>query len=640
MLTLPMQTDQFWTSLDGQILSLKAKQDAVALTLAFWPRNPQEFDFLKANLTTLRFTERSSLARIGIEMLLRGKPKVDGNRITLEAEAFLYDQSFPNAPYWKKLLRPGTPVGRLFYAPASAKLSSTQIWEAIKANQLKLPETISIDSSGRVFFTPHAVSYTLNPRLQRINFEHIVSGYAGRSFIDKVQVRHDASPLTIPPRSGILTGCSMYLKEHYVVLNPGEGNFGLHTSAVLLDPIKTFGTNIMLEVYNTGDHPVVNPMVSVEIFRAPPYSDPEVKTLAKKRQRLLGTAQSLFKCLDEFPARDTGAPAPKTRITVRGQSATMENRTIFVRANDEELRKLLEGEVCPVGSLTMIQAVDTAPEDADTLIVDYFPDLLEHMELITRLADIKLKRIIFRRASRTHGYFLSSNAHARLDTFYNLGIKVYWYDELTKDLYLHTYKRDHGFFVREETARKFQESTILAFYGSAVGLDQADTDRISSLVDKLTGFLGGNLGVLTGGGGGVMRLATDQAREKGALTGACFLELEAQPPELGVDFFNTFQENSRHFRQKWFEAADFCIFNVGGVGTLEEIGIELCNLKLGIRPRVPYVFFNAKFWGSLRAQVEQMISDKRAPAWMADYILFTDDPDEVVRFYRRKLQVL
>lgn len=640
MLIAPMQTDQFWTSQDGQILTLKTKQDTVALTLAFWPRNPQEFEFLKANLTQLRFTERSSLARIGIETLLRGEPKVDGNRLTLEAEAFLYDQSFPNAPYWKKLLRPGTPVGRLFYAPASAKLTSAQIWEAIKANQLKLPETISIDSSGRVFFRPHAVNYTLNPRLQRINFDHIVSGYAGRSFIDKVQVRHDASPLAIPPQSGILTSCSMYLKEHFVVLNPGEGNFGLHTSAVLLDPIKTFGTNIMLEVYNTGDHPVVNPMVSVEIFRAPPHTDPEAKTLTKKRQRLLGTAQSLFKCLDEFPARETGAPAPKTRVTVRGQSSTMENRTILVRANDEELRKMLDGEACPVGSRTMIQAVDAAPPDVDTLVVDYFPDLLEHVELITRLADLKLKRIIFRRASRTHGYFLSSNAHARLDTFYSLGIKVYWYDELTKDLYLHTYKREHGYFVREEMARKFQECTILAFYGSAVGLNQADTDRISALVDKLTGFLGGNLGVLTGGGGGVMRLATEQAREKGALTGACFLELEAQPPELGVDFFNTFQENSRHFRQKWFEAADFCIFNVGGVGTLEEIGIEMCNLKLGIRPRVPYVFFNAKFWGSLRAQIEQMITDKRAPAWMADYILFTDDPDEAVRFYRRKLQVL
>ena len=635
-----MNENQFWHSTDGQILTVKNKgTNSVALTLAFWPRNPAEMDFLKAHLTELKFTERSSLARIGIEMLLQGAPAVDGHRIVLEAEAFIYDANFPNAPYWKKLLRSGTPVGRLFYAPAAAKLSTGEIWSAIKANDLKLPNTISIDSRGRVFLTPHQVSYTLSSKLQRLNFEHIVSGNAGRNFLDKVQVRHDASPLTIPPRSGILTSCSMYLKEHFVVLNQGEGNFGLHTSAILLDPIKTFGTNVMLEIYNTGDQPVVNPMVSVDIFRAPPFADPEVKTLTKKRERLLSTASHLYKCLENNPPKDTTEARPKTKITVRGQSATMENRAVLVRAN-EDLKKFLEGDACPVGSRTMIQALDNAAPDADTLIVDYFPDLLEHIELLTRIGDVKLKSIIFRQASRTHGYFLSSNAHARLDTFSAIGIKVYWYDDITKDLYIHTYKKDHGFFVREETARKFQESTILAFYGSAVGIEQADTDRITRLVEQLTGFIGPNVGVLTGGGGGVMRLATDQARSKGALTGACFLELEAQPPELGVDFFNTFQESSRHFRQKWFEAADFCIFNVGGVGTLEEIGIEMCNLKLGIRPRVPYVFFNSKFWGDLRRQVRTMISTKRAPAWIGDYILFTDDPDEVVRFYRKTLQVL
>ncbi len=143
-------------------------------------------------------------------------------------------------------------------------------------------------------------------------------------------------------------------------------------------------------------------------------------------------------------------------------------------------------------------------------------------------------------------------------------------------------------------------------------------------------FLAGELVFQRAGGG----------RGKGALTGACFLELEAQPPELGVDFFNTFQETSRHFRQKWFEAADFCIFNVGGIGTLEEVGIELCNLKLGIRPRTPYVFFGSGFWRDLRKQFYTMIAQKRAPAWMKDYVLFTDDPDEVLRFYRKTLQVL
>ncbi len=635
-----MNPDQFWVSQDGQILSVKNKDEqTVSLTLGFWPRNPVEFEFLKSQLAALKFSERSSMARIGIEMLTHGSPHVDGNRLELEADAFIFDLSFPNASYWKKLLRVGSPTGRLYYAPASAKLTTAEIWDAIKDNRLKLPNTISIDRLGRVFLTPHQVNYTLNPKLQRLNFERIVSGNAGRNYLDRVQLRHDSSPLAVQPHSGILTSCSMYLKEHFVVLNQGEGNFGIHTSAVLLDPIKTFGTNVMLEIYNTGDQPIVNPVVSVDVFRAPEASDPEFKTLTKKRQRLLSTATSLYHCLDTSPPRDIAEAHPRAKVTVRGQSSTMENRCVLVRANDE-LKKLLEGEVCPVGSRTMIQALDAAPEHADTLILDYFPDLLEHIELVTRIGDAKVKRLIFRKASRTHGYFLSSTAHARLDMFDAMGLQIHWYDELTKELYTHVYKKDHGFFVREEMSRKFQESTILAFYGSAVGLDQADTDRISSLVDKLMTFIGHNLGVLTGGGGGVMRLATDQARGKGALTGACFLELEAQPPELGVDFFNTFQESSRHFRQKWFEAADFCIFNVGGVGTLEEIGIELCNLKLGIRPRVPYIFFNAKFWGDLRHQVNHMIATKRAPAWMADYILFTDDPDEVVAFYRKKLQVL
>ena len=634
-----MNPDQFWTSQDGQILAVKNKdENSVTLTLGFWPRNPAEMQFFRAHSAVLKFTERSSLARIGIEMLTKAGPRVEGNRLELEADAFLFDASFPNAPYWKKLMRVGAPVGRLFHAPAAAKLSTAEIWTALQENRLKLPNTISIDSRGRVFLTPHQVSYTLSQRLARADFERVVGGTAGRSFLDRVQIRHDAAPLTIVPRSGILTSCSMYLKEHFVVLNQGEGNFGIHTSAVLLDPIKTFGTNVMLEIYNNGDQPVVNPMVSVDLFRAPEASDPEFKSLARKRTRLLATAIELYRCLEENPQREASEARPRTKITVKGQSATMENHAFFLKAGDEVKKVLNGGNAC--GYRTMIQALDSGPENADTLVLDYFPNLLEEIELVTRLSDLKLRRIIFRKASRTHGYFLSSNAHARLDTFEAIGVQVYWYDELTKDLYRHTYKKEHGFFVREEVARKFQESTILAFYGSAIGLEAEDTQRISALVDKLTTFIGTNLGVLTGGGGGVMRLASDQARAKGALTGACFLELEAQPPELGVDFFNTFQESSRHFRQKWFEAADFCICNVGGVGTLEEVGIELCNLKLGIRPRVPYVFFNARFWTDLRRQLRTMIKTKRAPAWMLDYVLFTDDPDEVVAFYRKKLQVL
>ncbi len=640
-----MNPHAFWTGADGRILSIRRKDArTLVLTLAFAPRNPAEWEFMRLHAPALRFTERSTLARIGIEMITQGAPHADGKRLLLDAEAFLYDDSFPNAPYWPQLLRPGVAVGRLFHAPQEARLNSAQIWEAIQANRLKLPNTISIDRHGQVFLTPHALTYTLNPRLTRPAFERLVSGDAGRGFIDKVQVRHEATPISIAPRSGILTSCSMYLKEHYVVLNPGEGNFGIHTGAVLLDPVKTAGTNIMLEIYNHGDQPVVNPMVSVAVYRAPEPDAAPARNQARRRRQDVTAARALYHCLDANPiAAGAPAPRPRTHIVVEGQSSTMANPSLLVdSATFAALREKPASAALgrTAGHATMIQAMDAAPAGADTLLVDYFPNLLEHAELLTRLGKIPLRRLVFRRPSRTHGFFLSSNAHARLDTLDALGIKVYWFNPELGDLYLHTYKKGHGFFIREEMVKRFQEATILAFYGSAVGLDGAQTSRISALIDKLAGFMGPNVGVLTGGGGGVMRLATDQAREKGALTGACFLELEAQPPELGVDFFNTFQETSRHFRQKWFEVADFCVFNVGGVGTLEEVGIELCNLKLGIRPRVPYVFLDRAYFAPLRQQIQRMVQEKRAPAWMLDYILFTDDADEVLHFYRKKLQVL
>ena len=68
-----MSPEQFWTSQDGQILTVKSKDErTVSLALAFWPRNPAEFDFMKSRIGDLKYTERSSLARIGIEMQAQG----------------------------------------------------------------------------------------------------------------------------------------------------------------------------------------------------------------------------------------------------------------------------------------------------------------------------------------------------------------------------------------------------------------------------------------------------------------------------------------------------------------------------------------------------------------------------------------
>ena len=42
-----MQPDEFWTSQDGQVLAVRPQGDdqPLSLTLAFWPRDNQEWTF-------------------------------------------------------------------------------------------------------------------------------------------------------------------------------------------------------------------------------------------------------------------------------------------------------------------------------------------------------------------------------------------------------------------------------------------------------------------------------------------------------------------------------------------------------------------------------------------------------------------
>ena len=94
---------------------------------------------------------------------------------------------------------------------------------------------------------------------------------------------------------------------------------------------------------------------------------------------------------------------------------------------------------------------------------------------------------------------------------------------------------------------------------------------------------------------------------------------------------------------KWFEIASFPIFNVGGLGSLEELGITLCNMKLSIIEPVPVILFDTEnggsFWNGAREQVVEMVRQGRAPAWAADSIVITGDPQAVIRIYRERLQL-
>ena len=230
-----------------------------------------------------------------------------------------------------------------------------------------------------------------------------------------------------------------------------------------------------------------------------------------------------------------------------------------------------------------------------------------------------------------------------MQEYHAFGVDVYWVCGLNQRLMVHTMRDGKGYFVDIDRLADFHKSMLFAFYGSTLRLSDAGVERLGRLMDALVSFWGRNIGIVTGGGSGVMEMANTLARQRGILSGANYLDITDQAMTTDVDFCQVFQATCRHSRQKWFEIASFPIFNVGGLGSLEELGITLCNMKLSIMERVPVILFDtegaAGFWTGLERQVAEMVRRGKAPAWAADNLVITDDPMTVIRTYRERLQL-
>ncbi|MGD2188202.1 MAG: LOG family protein, partial [Desulfobacterales bacterium] len=282
-------------------------------------------------------------------------------------------------------------------------------------------------------------------------------------------------------------------------------------------------------------------------------------------------------------------------------------------------------------------------DSSAVLAIKYFPNLLEHRDLINLACEGKIRALYFFEPSCEHGPFLSQLDHNRLQEYHAFGIEVYWVSGLNGCLMVHTMRDGMGYFVLPERLADFHKSMLFAFYGSNRRLSEEGEARLGNLMDALIAFWGQSIGIVTGGGSGVMEQANTLARTRGILSGANFLDITDQSMTTDVDFCQVFQATCRHSRQKWFEVASFPIFNVGGLGSLEELGITLCNMKLSILEPVPVILFDTEgrkgFWNGIDNQINEMITRSRAPDWIRDHIVITDDPDDVIDAYRNRLQL-
>ncbi len=610
---------------------------------------------LKAHPEHIVFSERSRIARLGIQ--ITGDPPtieqlVDDN-LVLTQTASAVIPGYPGLDRLASFFDQGLPIGRMVFCDPDALLSSEEVMEAIERSELKLPASTAISSDGSIIITPHKVVCDLRHDIDTQIFDRILLSEDGREMLNRYQIARSVPNLILPPDEGVITTCSMYLNEHYVVLQSGF-SLGRNLPATVLDPIKTRGIRIYLEIINGTPHTIVNPLISARIYGAPKSGTTERRKARSNNHR--GYRFEDFKKLENrWKAKPTGAchfidnpiavikPSsgglPKAQMATNGPKGKCKVSEAHCSTARSDYSRLSQ---CPhIYATSRIQ--NFIKKKPVILALRYFPNLVEHRDIVNLAAEGKVKALYFFEASCDHGPFLSQEDHARLQEYHAFGVDIYWVCGLNQRLMVHTMRDGKGYFVIPERLADFHKSMVFAFYGSTLPLSVAGEERLGELMDALVAFWGRNIGIVTGGGSGVMEVANTMARERGILSGANFLEITDQSLTTSVDFCQVFQATCRHSRQKWFEVASFPIFNVGGLGSLEELGITLCNMKLSIMERVPIILFdtegNRGFWDGMRRQIVTMVGQERAPSWIEEHVVITDDPEVVTGVYRRQLQL-
>lgn len=652
---------------DGRIAAVLPRTNGDLVIEVAFPVPAALREQVKGREGELVFAARSRLARLGINVAPTAPLTwTDADTLSTQALVTANVKAYGVEPFLSQVLLPGVRVGRLVFCPAESRLSSEEVDRAVLENELQLPAAYSIDFEGRFRIRPEGWVYDLSEPLTRASFRTIAARADGKDLLNRIQVRRAVDRIVLEPGDGVITSCSMFLHKHYVVLESEDGPLGQHLEAVVLDPVSTRGTNIFLEFANRSDRRIVNPTVSAAMYRAAPVveasthwfgTSEEAPATAKAAADGASQYERVSAVFDRLEEGEVGERYSHRLVAVVDDIDSLvagaEPKLLWRRPTDQcpppvgadvsapEIHAAINGESRRAYGTCNLERI---PEGAGvTLLLGYFPNLIEHTQICQAALGDRVKRVIFRRASYEHGSFLSARDHGRLADFEALGVEVFWCNDERRHLATHVFRGLRGYFMEPSVVDRFRSALIFAAYGSAKLLAEAEGDKVRALLANLRRFFGEDIAVLTGGGPGAMQQATDLAQEMDMLVGASFIETVDQKTNKTAAFYQTFQGRSRQARQRWFEVASFHLFFMGGVGTLEEVGLTLTDMKLGVIELSPLIFFGRhdgeRYWERLAAQFATMVEAGRAPGWLSEYVLMTDDPDEVPRFYKRILEL-
>ncbi|MCG6896325.1 MAG: LOG family protein [Thiocapsa sp.] len=649
---------------DGWITHLVGADDEGLIVEARFAMSPRFRSLVKGRQTDLVFAARSRLARLGINICPLADPLFNSDHCTLRLQVVAAIRSYGITEHLRHIVIPGLRVGRLVYCPQDNRLHSAEIHRLIRSNDIQVPAGFSVDSKGYLILRPQQQIFRFLKPLTLDEITAVATHADGKDLLNRLQIREQVDHIELPPQDGLVTACSMFLHRHYVVLRNLDDSLGFHLQATVLDPVSTRGTNIYLEFINRSDQLIINPAVAASVHEAIPIApsrrywhggpasgqvDPESGDETEYRR-----LSEIFDRLEAGPLKDRYSHR-MVAVTLRPETLLDGGSPDWIWTQPETPLDPRRGTDLSAGLIAEGLALDTraeygtrilehVPDGARaTLLLGYFPNLIEHTEICAAALRERIGRILFHRVSFEHGPFLSARDHGRLADYEGLGIEVFWCNRARGHVVRHVFRGLRGYFTAPEKIDRFRSSLIFAIYGSTQPLTESAAQQAERLLVNLKALFGSEISILTGGGPGAMLQITNAAHRLGLLVGSSFIETVDQEPNETADYYQTFQARSRQARQRWFEIASFHLFLLGGVGTLEEIGLTLTDMKLGVIEAAPIVFFDGSgdsfYWEGLQSQLSRMAKCGRMPSWLLDNVLMTSDPDAIPRFYKRALRL-
>jgi uncharacterized protein (TIGR00730 family) len=203
------------------------------------------------------------------------------------------------------------------------------------------------------------------------------------------------------------------------------------------------------------------------------------------------------------------------------------------------------------------------------------------------------------------------------------------------------------FRIMGEFVEGFEEMTkvgrAVSIFGSARTEPGDPQYELCVETARLLGEAG--FAVITGGGPGIMEAANKGARESGACSVGCNIELPFEQSgnpfaDLSIDFRYFFVRKTMFVKY----AQAFVIFP-GGFGTMDELFESLTLIQTGKVRNFPVVLVGTEYWGGLLDWIrETMVAEGKISDSDLDLLYLTDDPrevrDHIVHRYRRRRAIL